>query len=250
MSSAKFCSISGGVSSGQAAADAKTIHVYSGWKTPNTSVIGHLRECGYNVEQIVGWRCAANVLTNKEPDLVILDFDFTEPDSFAALVKIRRAFRGPLAVLSERPDEIYHLIVLDLGADDFIGGQVSEMLLAARVKMLLRRGVKIENESEPAVSLGRLVIDVGNREVFLNGRAITLTAVEFDLLLYLGRNAGTVVSRNELYRTILNKEYNGIIRTVDMYISRVRKKLGDDHAAPRMLKTVRGTGYVMSRQVR
>ena len=230
-------------------AASRKIFLYSGWKKPNLPVICNLRKDGYCVEQIVGWRDAAMPVPNREPDLVVLDFDLTEPESLTALVKIREAFSGPLVVLSDRPDEIFHMLALDLGADDFIGGQVSGTLIAARIKALLRRGGSEWKGAGYAVSLGRLVIDAGRREVSLDGRLISITSVEFDLLFYLGQNAGKVVSRNDLYRTVLNREYNGFNRTVDMYIARLRKKLGDDHGIPRMLKTVRGTGYLMSRHV-
>ncbi len=231
------------------AASANRIFFYSGWKKPNLPVIGFLRESGYCVEQIVGWREAEKNLPKKEADLLILDFDMAAPESLTALIKIREAFKGPLIVLSERPDEIFHILALDLGADDFMGGEVSRTLLVARIKALLRMAGSGRNGAASAVSLGTLVIDAGRREVSLDGHYISFTSVEFDLLHYLGRNAGSVVSREDLYRDILNKEYNGINRTVDMYISRLRKKLGDDNGVPRMLKTVRGTGYLMSRQV-
>jgi two-component system response regulator RstA len=227
----------------------KTIFVLSGWKRPNLTVIGHLRDDGYRVEQIVGWRDAVVPLPRKEADLVLLDFDLSEPGSLTALVKVREAFRGPLAVLSDRPDETLHILALDLGADDFIGAPVSPDLLAARMKALLRRGGHDRKDSGSIISLGGLTIDAGSREVFLCGQPIIFTTVEFDLLWYLARNAGTVVSRNDIHMTIYNREYNGMDRSIDMYISRLRQKLEDDQAAPRLLKTVRGTGYLMSSHV-
>jgi two-component system response regulator RstA len=212
-------------------------------------VIGLLRDGGYYVEQIVGWRDAVVPLPYKEPDLVLLDFDLSEPGSLTALVKIREAFRGPLAMLSDRPDETLHILALDLGADDFIGAPISPNLLVSKIKALLRRDRLDCKDSGAIISLGSLTIDAGSREVFLRGRLIDFTTVEFDLLWYLARKAGTVVSRNDIHMTIYNREYNGMDRSIDMYISRLRQKLGDDQAAPRLLKTVRGTGYLMSSHV-
>ncbi len=245
---AKITSTSEGESCFPAAAR-KKVFFYSGWKKPNLPAIRYLRESGYGVEQIVGWRDAAMPVPDRQPDLVVLDFDLTQHESLTAFIKIREAFRGPLMALSDRSDEIFHVLALDLGADDFINGKVSRMLLAARTKALLRRGGDGVKSADSAVSLGSLIIDAGRREVSLDGRPIRFTSVEFDLLFYLGVNAGRAVSRNDLYRTVLNREYNGANRTVDMYMARLRKKLGDVQGTPRMLKTVRKTGYLMSRHV-
>ncbi|HET6421787.1 MAG TPA: response regulator transcription factor [Geobacteraceae bacterium] len=231
------------------AAVAKKIFFYSGWKKPNLPVIGYLREGGYCVEQIVGWRDAAIPLPNREPDLVILDFDLTQPESLTALIKIREAFQGPLVALSDCLDDIYHILALDLGADDFLGGQANRALITARIKALLRRDRSGRRDTASGVMLGNLVIYPGRREVTIDGRFISLTSVEFDLLLYLGQKAGTVVSRCDLYRTVLNREFDVGNRTVDMYMARLRKKLGDDRGGPRVLKTVRGAGYLMSAHV-
>jgi two-component system response regulator RstA len=224
----------------------KTIFLLTGWKKPNLAVIQHLHDDGYCVEQIVGWREAVVPLPHKEPDLVLLDFDLSHPESFTALVKIREAYQGPLAVLSEHPDETIHIRVLDLGADDFMGGPVSHGMLTARIKTLLRRRGCGRKVSGSTIRLGGLTIDASRREVFLHGKPIDFTTVEFNMLWYLARNAGTVVSRNDIHLTIYNREYNGVDRSIDMYISRLRQKLGDDHAAHSLLKTVRGMGYLMS----
>jgi DNA-binding response OmpR family regulator len=231
------------------AAAPKEIYVFSGWKKPNLPVISYLREGGYRVQQIDGWRDAAKAVSKREPDLVVLDFDLTEPESLSTLMKIREEYKGALVVLSERPDEIFHILALDLGADDFLAGQVSPALLTARIKALLRRGGTEPKGPGSPINLGSLIIDAGSREVSVKGHIVNFTSVEFDLLLYLGRKAGDVVSRNDLSRSVFKKEYDGMNRIVDMYISRLRKKMGDDPLTPRMLKTVRGTGYLMSSHV-
>jgi len=173
----------------------------------------------------------------------------TEPESLSTLTKIREEYKGPLVVLSERPDEIFQVLALDLGADDFMTGEVSPILLTARIKALLRRSGHEPKGPGSPINLGSLIIDAGRREVSLKGHIVNFTSVEFDLLLYLGQKAGEVVSRSDLSRSVFKKEYNGINRVVDIYISRLRKKMGDDRLTPRMLKTVRGTGYLMSSHV-
>lgn len=162
------------------------------------------------------------------------------------LVGARQRFGGPLLVLTPVSDESVHVLSLELGADDYLTLPVNPAVLVARVRALLRRLDCAAVPEGDTLVLGGLTIHGGRREVFLEGESIPFTTLEFDLLWYLARNAGQVLSRNEIHRTIYNRDYNGFDRSIDMYISRLRHKLGDDQLLPRFLKTVRGTGYLMS----
>jgi two-component system, OmpR family, response regulator RstA len=233
----------------ESGAERKIIYLLSGWKETDRSIVGYLRGKNFGVEIIVGWQEANFPLPQKKADLVLLDFNLKDPGAFASLVKIRESFRGPLVVVSGKVEENLHVMALELGADDFIELPVSPALICARVRALIRQASRCAEVPENIIAIGDLAIDAGRREVSLRGRIIELTTLEFDLLWYLAHNAGSVVSRNDIHMTIYNREYNGMDRSIDMYISRLRQKLGDDQSSPRLLKTVRGTGYLLSRRL-
>ncbi len=204
-----------------------------------------LMESGYDVIHLDGWRDAAVPVFRTPPEMALLDIALEELSLFDAITKAREVFRGPLIALADAYDESDHILALELGADDFMARPFNFLLLSAKIDALLRMSGSAGNGAgATTIVVGGLRIDAARRDVYLYGHAVRLTTVEFDLLWYLARNAGTAVSRNDIQRTVFMLEYNGIERSIDMYISRLRRRLGDDPSEPRMLKTVRGTGYL------
>ena len=176
-------------------------------------------------------------------DAILLDVMMPGIDGLEVLRQLRaRGVATPVLMLTARGDEADRVVGLELGADDYVAKPFSARELLARLRAVLRR-------AQPAVGAEQLIvagitIDVGTRDVRVDGAAIELTALEFDLLLVLARRAGRVVSRENLLELAGRGDTAVSERTVDVHMSRVRKKIGDDEA--RKLRTVRGVGYVLA----
>ena len=193
-----------------------------------------------------GKAACARILT-EPPDLVVLDVMLPGMDGFAVCREIRPSYKGPILFLTARDDDIDQILGLELGADDYVTKPVPPRVLVARVRALLRRAHPAAVQTAVCrIVLGEMVADVSRREVHLKGALVCLTTVEFDLLWYLINRAGQVVSRQEIYRALFNYDYDGLDRSVDVYISRIRHKFGDDPSVPHYIKTVRGVGYLLA----
>jgi DNA-binding response OmpR family regulator len=181
------------------------------------------------------------------PAMVILDKTLKGTNAFLICREIRAQFDGPILFLDEIKDDMDELLAFETGADDYIARPFHPPILAARINALLKRA-----KSHPkrplmdTVAIGDLVVDSFKREAYLNGGPLRLTTIQFDLLWHLVTHMGTVVSRDELSQVLYHSEYNGIDRSIDIYISRIRQKLGDDASEPVYLKTVRGVGYLFT----
>ena len=195
---------------------------------------------GFAVTVIGDGLVAADRILAESPDLVLLDVNLPGQDGFAVCRAVRRRYPGMIAMLTARRDEIDEVVGLELGADDYIPKPIRARALVSRLKALLRRAAP----SRPAsFVVGSLVVDPGRREVKLNGAPVALTDAEFDLLVVLARHVGDVLDRDTIYRELRGVPYDGLDRSIDLRISRLRRKLGDD--PPRLIKAVRGVGYLM-----
>ncbi|APG29046.1 hypothetical protein A7E78_06530 [Syntrophotalea acetylenivorans] len=178
-------------------------------------------------------------------ELILVDLTLPSLQRLAVCRTIRETYAGPLLVMADCVDEMHQVLGLEMGADDFIVKPISPALLVAKIRALLRRGRRSFAAPVRTLNLGALEVDGGRREVRVEGQSIDLTSREFDLLWYLACNARAVVSRDKIYEDLLGVQYNGYDRSVDIYISRIRQKLGDPSRKPQMLKTVRGVGYLL-----
>jgi len=183
----------------------------------------------------------------ERPRLVLLDLLLPGKDGLTICRELRRASEVPILILTARDTDFDHVIGLEAGADDYVMKPVDPMVLLARVRALLRRAGRggLASERRADLQLGALRISETSREVWLHGRPVTLTTQEFELLSLLARRAGELVSRDEVFRTVRGIDYDGLDRSIDGRVSKLRRKLGDDAAAPTRIKTVWGKGYLL-----
>ncbi|MDQ2646325.1 MAG: response regulator transcription factor [Myxococcota bacterium] len=177
-------------------------------------------------------------------DAVLLDVMMPELDGLKTLQKIRDKSRVPVIMLTAKGDETDRVVGLEMGADDYLAKPFSPRELLARLRAVLRR-TELATEKE-RLSVGQVSADLGSRRVSIGEREVDVTGLEFDLLVALMRRAGRVVPRAALLELAGRSDVNVNDRAVDVHISHLRKKLGDD--PPRWIKTVRGVGYTMAKE--
>ena len=178
-------------------------------------------------------------------DAVLLDVMMPGMDGLEVCKRIRAKSTIPVIMLTAKGDETDRVVGLELGADDYIPKPFSPRELLARLRAVLRRA-KPDAVAEKLV-VSDISIDTQTREVSVGGRRADLTGIEFDILLALARRAGRVVPREALLSEAGRGDVTVAERTVDVHISHLRQKLGDDPRAPRTIKTVRGIGYVLTK---
>ena len=188
---------------------------------------------------------AVHRIIGENPDAVLLDVNLPGLDGFSVCKAVRSGYRGAIIMLTARGEERDEVLGLEAGADDYLAKPIRPRALLARLRTHLRRATPAERANPPIV-IGSLVIDAGRRCVELSGVAVDLTTAEFDLLYLLAQHAGQTLSRKDIYVQIHGMKYDGLDRSIDLRISRLRKKLGDDPATPKRIKSVRGVGYLLS----
>ncbi len=193
---------------------------------------------------------AVDRIIAEQPDIVILDIMLPGQTGMEVCRKVRAHYNGIILMQTALDDDIDQMMGLELGADDYVIKQVQPRLLLSRIRALLRRvdgaGTKSGNASTQTgndIRLGRLMINMTTRRVTLAGVNIELTTAEFELLCLLARTPAQVVSRESIMQNIRGYEYDGLDRSIDRRISRLRKKLQGDPTQPELIKTVRGQGY-------
>ena len=205
----------------------------------------YLATFGYEVKTACHAREGLDALEAFAPALIILDLMLPDIDGFEACREIRRHGRTPIIMLTARADVTDRVAGLEIGADDYVVKPFEPRELAARIQAVLRRGEAASTPpAETALSFGRLRVDMAAREAFLDGTPLGLTTTEFEALSLLARNAGRVLDRDALLRELRGLESDAYNRSIDIAMSRLRQKLGDDAKAPDFIKTVRGAGYL------
>lgn len=187
----------------------------------------------------------------EQPDLVILDVMLPGKDGFEVCRAVRPHYRGVILMLTARDEDFDQILGLEMGADDYIAKPVQPRVLLARIKALLRRMPNQAGDNSAHASntlvFGQFNISQATRTASLNSIPIDLTTAEFDLLWLLATHAGNVLSRDDLLQELRGIGFDGLDRSIDARISRLRKKLNDDPENPTRIKTVRGKGYLFSK---
>lgn len=209
-------------------------------------VSGYLRRHGYDVVHELSGESAVERIPGLDPAVVLLDVTLPGIDGFAVCASLRPRYPGVICMLSARTDDIDQVLGLELGADDYIGKPIEPRVLLARVRAHLRRDSG-QRQAHPALCFGQLRIARDTREVTLQDERVELTTAEFDLLLCLAEGAGTILSRDDLLRDLRGIGFDGLDRSIDARISRLRRKLGDLGEVPDRIKTIRGKGYLFNR---
>jgi len=201
---------------------------------------------------------AVERIKNEQPDLVILDLMLPGEDGLSICRLVRPYYTGPIIMLTARDDDLDQVLGLEMGADDYLSKPVRPRVLLARIRALLRRlkdssgsndnGIEGE-DGQTRVTFANLVVDNSMREAWLDEQVIELTSAEFDLLWLLSSNAGRVLSREEIFTALRGIEYDGQDRSIDVRISRIRPKIGDDPLQPKRIKTVRSKGYLFVKEI-
>ena len=199
---------------------------------------------GFDVSKLHRGDDAIKRIPEEQPDLVILDISLPGANGFNVCRAVRKDFDGLILMLTARDDDIDQIFGLEIGADDYVVKPVEPRVLLARVRSLLRRSGSTDNSRE--LKFGSLRIDSSARAVSLNEEDIELTTTEFDLLWLLASSAGYTIDRDSLFKRLRGLDYDGLDRSMDVTISRLRKKLGDDRESPKQIKTVRGKGYLFA----
>lgn len=212
-----------------------------------------LRQNGFDVKGAVDGPAGLRALEAEGFDAVLLDVMMPGIDGLEVCRRIRERHQVPVLMLTAKGDEADRVAGLELGADDYIPKPFGPRELLARLRAVLRRtasprvedgdgsGAKAER-----LTVGPVSVDVGARQVLVRGNVVDLTGIEFDVLLALARKAGSVVPRDSLLAEAGRADVIVGERTVDVHISHLRQKLGDDPRSPRLIKTVRGVGYVLA----
>jgi DNA-binding response OmpR family regulator len=183
-----------------------------------------------------------------DPDLVLLDLNLPDTDGRDVARELRRRGDTPIVMLTARGTEMDRIVGLEIGADDYVVKPFSGAEVIARIRAVLRRSKRSGEPGAPLepVAIGALSVDFRARRVTLGGDELDLSRKEFDLLAELVRNAGHVVSREDLMDRVWDENWFGSTKTLDTHVGWLRRKLGDDTAAPRYLHTVRGVGFRFS----
>jgi len=187
-------------------------------------------------------------IQQEKPDLVILDIMLPGVDGLEVCRRVRPVYSAPILMLTARDDSVDQVVGLEIGADDYVIKPVVPRVLLARIRAMLRYDRRT-NEStktqiQPSVTAGALHIDYNHRIVTWRNTTVQCTEVEFELLWLLATHAGQILNRDFLYRVLNGHEYDGLDRSIDIRVSRLRKKFEDDLSKPTRIKTVRGKGYV------
>ncbi len=215
-----------------------------------------LRRQGYDVSVAMDGMAALETARREKPDIIVLDVMLPRLDGYEVCRVLRQEMSVPILMLTARSDEVDKVVGLEVGADDYMTKPFGMRELTARVKALLRR-VRLTREELAAagataplpdvpserMNFGDLVVDLGRREVRLREQVIHLKPKEFELLVFLARNRGIVLTRDLALERVWGWEYDGGSRTVDVHVRWLREKLEKEPSSPTRIVTVRGVGY-------
>jgi DNA-binding response OmpR family regulator len=212
-------------------------------------VAGYLRRDGFEVTQAYDGKTAVDLARQVDPDVVVLDLGLPFLDGLEVCRVLRTFSDCYVVILTARSDEVDKLVGLSAGADDYMTKPFSPRELTARVHAMLRRPRATTGRpaarNEPPRVFGPLTVDPVGREVLLHGETVPLTRTEFDVLAALSARPDRAFTRRQLIDEVWGDSWVGDDHLVDVHVGHLRRKLGDDAAAPRFVRTVRGVGYRM-----
>jgi two-component system, OmpR family, response regulator RegX3 len=184
---------------------------------------------------------------SEKPDLILLDLMLPDGSGFDVCRELRKTSEVPIVMLTARAEEADRIVGLEMGADDYVVKPFSAREVTARIRAVLRRaGPQREHGPEGPIAIGDVVLAADKRTVEVAGEPVELSRKEFELLHRLMREAGTVLTREQLIEDVWDMNWFGSTKTLDVHVSNLRRKLGDDSAEPRYLHTVRGVGFRFS----
>jgi two-component system response regulator RstA len=205
---------------------------------------------GFVVSRVASGDAGAKRILETQPDLVILDLLLPGANGLDVCRQVRDAYSGAILILTASQSEADHVAGLELGADDFVIKPIDPRVLLARIRTQLRRlnggRVSTREDDNGILTVGPLQVDIASREVSVEGQSVPLTTMEFDVLLMLARDAGSVVKRQDLYTNVMGTSFDGFDRGLDVHVSRIRRKLQRAGFDPTRLKSVRGVGYLLA----
>ena len=213
-------------------------------------LIEYLGQQGFELSHVASGDFAAENILKTKPDLVILDLMLPGENGLDVCRQVRDSYSGAIVMLTASQSEADHVAGLELGADDFVNKPIEPRVLLARIRSQLRRlngrWASKGHEQDGILKIGTLQVDISSRDVSVQGQIVPLTTMEFDVLLRLALEAGSVVKRDDLYTQVMGIEYDGIDRGLDVHVSRIRRKLQCSGLDPSRLKSVRGVGYLLA----
>ena len=210
-------------------------------------VTEYLRAEGFQVDTAHEGKAGLSKALSAEHLLVVLDVMLPGLNGFDVLRKIRDSSRIPVLLLTARGEDVDRIVGLEIGADDYLPKPFNPRELVARIRAILRRsqGKAHEAQIPEVIRVGDVELDPATRVVLHRGKRVELTSVEFDLLQVLLREAGRVVTREALVDEVLGRKFSPFDRSIDMHVSKVRRKL-EDSSSEEHIKTVRGAGYIFA----
>lgn len=220
----------------------------------STLISKYLQKNDFHVDTELRGDTAVQKILDLNPDLVLLDVMLPGLDGFEVCKQVRSIYKGSILMLTAKDDDIDQIVGLEIGADDYVIKPVEPRLLLARIRAQLRQTAvhDVASLDSDAFSVSKnttldfdsLIINRSTRTVMRDQKKIVLTSVEFDLLWFLASHAGKTLSREVICQQVFNVEYNGLNRSVDNKISRLRQCLQDNSSTPEGIKTIRNKGYL------
>jgi two-component system response regulator CpxR len=208
-------------------------------------VAEYLTAEGFTLETVHDGETGAQKGTSGQYSLIVLDVMLPGVNGFDALRRIRAVSGVPVLMLTARGDDVDRIVGLEIGADDYLPKPFNPRELVARIRAILRRS-RPESATD-TLTVGEVEVDFGSRSVRKNAVPVTITSVEFDVLVTLIQEAGKVVSREDVSQKALGRPFNPFDRSVDMHVSNLRKKLGPNADGSERIKSVRGVGYIYTK---
>jgi DNA-binding response OmpR family regulator len=211
-------------------------------KKLNALLIDYFKKYNFRARSVVDPEEALRLLSLELPDIIILDIMLPKMDGFQALKKIRQNYAVPVIMLTAREEVSDRVMGLELGADDYLPKPFEPRELVARMESVLRRAVRKHHND--IITIDRLTIDNNKRIASVNGKDLGLTSLEYTLLKLFAEHPGRVFSRDQIMSNTRGEDWSAFDRSIDVLLSRLRQKLGDDPKHPRYIKTIWGSGYM------